>query len=243
MQAFQRVAMSDFIFIAGSETHPNAWDATRGYLERRGFSSTLIDWSDTSWSLGFDSAVNHFLKDVAIQPESVLVGHSIAGLFLPLVADAIKARCEIYLSALPPRPKLSFFDQLLANEEPFHREWAEGYGEMSRSKEPKVTHRWFLERFLFHDCGANAMDLYWNGMQESAKDIYITSYPAKPLPDRRRSYIVCSQDRALRPEWQHHAAFDFLGVQPVEIASGHCPHLAMPQELAHLLEELSEIHS
>jgi len=235
--------MSDFIFMAGSETHSGAWDSTRGYLAQRGFNSTLIDWSGTPWDLGLESAVDHLLKDVEIQSDSMLVGHSIAGLFLPLVANAISAQCEIYLSALTPRPDMSFFDQLLAGEDPFHSEWAAGYGEMSRSKEPTVTHRGFLEHFLFHDCGANAVNVYWKGMEKSAEGTYMSSYPAAPLQDRRRAYIVCSKDRALRPEWQRHAAFESLGIQAVEIASGHCPHLAMPRELAQLLEELSELRS
>jgi hypothetical protein len=235
--------MSDFVFIAGSETHSSARDSTRGYLERRGFNSTLVDRSGTPWDLGFENAVDHLLKVVEIQPESILVGHSIARLFLPLVANAINARCEIYVSALTPRPDLSFFYQLLAGEEPFHSEWAAGYGGMSRSKGPTVTHREFLEHFLFHDCGANAVDVYWKGMEKSAEGIYMSSYPATPLQDRRRAYIVCKHDRALRPEWQRHAARKLLGIQPVEISSGHCPQLAMPQGLAQLLDELSETGS
>ena len=80
-------------------------------------------------------------------------------------------------------------------------------------------------------------------MEKSAEGIYMSSYPAAPLQDRRRAYIVCSKDRAVRPEWQRHAAFESLGIQSVEISSGHCPHLAMPRELAQLLEELSELRS
>lgn len=231
--------MSDFVIIAGSETHASAWDGTRAYLDRRGFNSTLVDWSGTPWHLGFESAVDHLLKVVEIERESILLGHSIAGLFLPLVANAINARCEIYVSALIPRPGMSFFDQLLAGEEPFHSEWSAGYDDMSRSKGPIVTHRGFLEHFLFHDCGANAVDVYWKGMEKSAEGVYMSSYPATPLRDRKRAYVVCSQDRALRPEWQRHAALEFLGIQPVEISTGHCPQLAMPKELAQLLVELS----
>jgi hypothetical protein len=235
--------MTNFIFMTGSETHAGAWDSTRSCLRQRGFNSRLIDWSGTPWDLGLERAVERLLKGIEIQSDSVLVGHSIAGLFLPLVANAISARCEIYLSALTPKPGVSFFDQLLDGDDPFDGEWAAGYSEMSRSKNSPITHRGFLEHFLFHDCSPNAVDVYWKGMEKSAEGVYLSSYPAAPLQNRRRAYIVCSKDRALRPEWQRHAAFESLGIHPVEIASGHCPQLAMPSELAQLLEEISELRS
>ena len=37
------------------------------------------------------------------------------------------------------------------------------------------------------------------------------------------TYIVASEDRTIRPDWQRRMARERLGVEPIEIATGHCP--------------------
>jgi hypothetical protein len=51
-------------------------------------------------------------------------------------------------------------------------------------------------------------------------------------------YIVCTRDAVIRPEWQRHLARDVLGVEPLELDSGHSPMLECPRELALLLDAL-----
>ena len=50
---------------------------------------------------------------------------------------------------------------------------------------------------------------------------------------------MTSQDKAVRPEWQRQVARDALGVEPLELDSGHSPFLTHPRELADLLESLA----
>jgi hypothetical protein len=57
-----------------------------------------------------------------------------------------------------------------------------------------------------------------------------------PLPDTiSRAAIVPAGDRTLRSEWLREAARQRLGVEPVPIEAGHCPHVSQPQALARIL--------
>ena len=52
------------------------------------------------------------------------------------------------------------------------------------------------------------------------------------------SYIVCSEDRTIRPEWSRKVARTQLGVEPVELVAGHCPYVSRPEELAEILVKM-----
>jgi hypothetical protein len=54
-------------------------------------------------------------------------------------------------------------------------------------------------------------------------------WPAVPA-----AYVVTSDDRALAPGWQREAAAA-NGLDVVELAGGHSPFVARPEELALLL--------
>jgi pimeloyl-ACP methyl ester carboxylesterase len=58
-------------------------------------------------------------------------------------------------------------------------------------------------------------------------------------PEIPSTYIVAAHDRAIRPEWQRRMARERLGVEPLEIPSGHCPHVSRPDRLAELLADLA----
>jgi alpha/beta hydrolase family protein len=53
------------------------------------------------------------------------------------------------------------------------------------------------------------------------------------------SYILAADDRTIRPAWQRRMARERLGVEPLEIQSGHCPNVSRPAELAELLVALA----
>jgi hypothetical protein len=59
------------------------------------------------------------------------------------------------------------------------------------------------------------------------------------MPTAQRAYIVCTEDYAIPPGWQRSVARDELGVEPIELASGHSPMLACPRDLAEILDRLA----
>jgi hypothetical protein len=55
-------------------------------------------------------------------PDLVLVGHSVAGLIIPLVAACCPVRRLVFLHALLPRPGQSVVDQMKAEPDMFNPE-------------------------------------------------------------------------------------------------------------------------
>lgn len=56
--------------------------------------------------------------------------------------------------------------------------------------------------------------------------------------DSPSAYVLCREDRTVRPDWSRSAATQLLGVDPIELPGGHCPHVSRPAELASILVSL-----
>jgi pimeloyl-ACP methyl ester carboxylesterase len=62
--------------------------------------------------------------------------------------------------------------------------------------------------------------------------------PAPP-PGLRTESIVGANDRVLSPAWSRRVAHERLGVEPVEIPTGHFPMITHPELLADGLSRLA----
>jgi pimeloyl-ACP methyl ester carboxylesterase len=58
----------------------------------------------------------------------------------------------------------------------------------------------------------------------------LTEHPRLPT-----TYVVCSDDRMLRPEWSRKAVGERLDAALIELPGGHSPMLSAPQVLADVL--------
>jgi pimeloyl-ACP methyl ester carboxylesterase len=181
----------------------------------------------------------------------VLVGHSMAGTIIPLVAEAVKVRQLVFVAALIPYPGISTLDQFshhldsdtlksfnyqpkdLSKLEQFHSE-PNMYEPASVGKD--YSDEAVLRHFFFHDCQPDVTQwaLSKSRSQQSMAYIFETN-PLKALPSVERKYIVCTDDRIISPTWSRYAARKRLGVDAIELASGHCPHLSRPDLLASVL--------
>ena len=55
-------------------------------------------------------------------------------------------------------------------------------------------------------------------------------------PEIPSTYIVATEDRTIRPDWQRRMARERLGVEPIEVPTGHCPNVSRPDLLAELID-------
>jgi pimeloyl-ACP methyl ester carboxylesterase len=181
----------------------------------------------------------------------VLVGHSMAGTIIPLVAEAVKVRQLVFVAALIPYPGISTLDQFshhldddtlksfnyqpkdLSKLEQFHSE-PDMYEPASVGKD--YSDEAVLRHFFFHDCQPDVTQwaLSKSRSQQSMAYMFETN-PLKALPSVERKYIACTDDRIISPTWSRYAARKRLGVDAIELASGHCPHLSRPDLLASVL--------
>jgi pimeloyl-ACP methyl ester carboxylesterase len=221
----------------GSETSYDAWNGVAHRLRELGHTCCIHGVDEISWGNGLDAGLRVFADTIGRPEDTVLVGHSVAGLFLPCVGRLLNAASEIYVAALIPQPGKTILDRLLMGEEMFFQSWVDEYAQMRRSVHPLVTHRSYLEWHLFHDCPPGTVDRYWINSALPLREIYDTVFAPPDLTERCQ-FIVCMEDRTLTPASQRPNAELFPFGRMYEIATGHCPHLAAPTELAHLFASL-----
>lgn len=159
-----------------------------------------------------------------------MVAHSASGLFLPLVPELHRVRRLVFLVAVIPQIGKSLMDQLKDDPGMFNADWI--------GKDPTKSEE-VARQFLFHDCSDEVAAWAWSTMRLMfARGAMIETCPLNAWPAVPCSYIVCADDRTLRPDWSRRAARERLGVEAIELPGGHCPNVSRPVELAAALTAL-----
>jgi hypothetical protein len=160
-----------------------------------------------------------------------VVAHSASGLFLPLVPEYATVARLVYLAAVIPLPGESFLAQFQQDPEMYRS----GFVGKDPTKDEEVA-----REYLFHDCPPDVTHWALSTLRLMfAKQALIEKSPLVTWPQVPSSYISCSDDRALNPDWWDTAARKRLGVEPIRFQAGHAPHVSRPAELATILDSLT----
>jgi pimeloyl-ACP methyl ester carboxylesterase len=184
----------------------------------------------------------------ALRAGDVLVGHSAGGYDITIAADRApdKVAHLIYLAAGVPIEGLTAGESMLGvhDRDP-------GTGEpIAMVRDPEVYRHvgtdahgrsvWLdregPRRQFYHDCDEVTVDWAFERLTPG-----VDLFPDEVLGTPRfwaaaipRSYILCTDDRAISPVRGRLAA-QRLGVAPIEMAASHSPFLSRPAELAELM--------
>jgi hypothetical protein len=226
-----------FALVHGAYHGGWCWDALRQELEHDGHTTSAVDLPCEDPDAGGERYADEVLTSIPKTSfGAVLVGHSLAGLTIPIVAARTRTVMTIYLSAILPVPGLSFDAQ--------HADLSTGF----KPSEGAVSHpdgsvswpeRGAVEIF-FHDCDPEIAHTAARRLRAQQWRITNEVTPLRRWPDVPAAYILCTDDRIVSPRYSRLAAREQLAVDPVEIPGGHSPFLSRPRELATLLERLVE---
>src|ERR1700682_3319508 len=98
-----------FALVHGAYHGAWCWDQLRQELERDGHSTSAADLPCEDPEAGAERYADEVVHSMPKTAEGVvLVGHSLAGLTIPVVAGSTRTLITIYLCALLPVPGLSF---------------------------------------------------------------------------------------------------------------------------------------
>jgi pimeloyl-ACP methyl ester carboxylesterase len=225
--------MSVFALVHGSCQDAWVWHKVIPLLHAEGHRAMAMDLplSDpTAGASEYADAVVNALAGLDERP--ILVGHSMAGTVIPVVASRRPTKTLVFLAAAIPKLGSSLVDRF-RGEEPdmFQPDW--------RGKNPSLHRRDALD-YLFHDCDSSLAEEAIRHLRPQASSRAVTEVPPleqwPPIP----SYsIVCTDDRTINPQWSRRASRNLLGVQAIEIPGGHCPFLSRPFLLAAELSRLA----
>jgi hypothetical protein len=94
--------------------------------------------------------------------------------------------------------------------------------------------------FLFHDCPPEIAQWAMKTRRLMvARQAMLEIFPLDRWPAVPCSYIACSEDRTIQPIWSRRVSRERLGVEPIELQGGHCPHVSHPGDLARALDLIS----
>jgi pimeloyl-ACP methyl ester carboxylesterase len=221
-----------FVLVHGAYHGAWCWDDLRTELERGGHSSTAVDLPNEDPDAGAERYVDEVLQAVPRRTDAVvMVGHSLAGLTIPIAAGRTRTSMTIYLCALLPVPGLSWDAQRA------------GFGTEFEPSEPAVAHddgsasmpeRAAIEVF-FHDCPPDVAQAAAARLTRQQWKITQEMTPLRQWPAVRAAYILCRDDRMVSREYGRRAARLQLGIDPIELPGGHSPFLSRPRQLAQTL--------
>ena len=164
----------------------------------------------------------------------VLVGHSLGGLTIPLVAAARPVRALVFLCALLPVPGLSVVDQLRLEPEIF----APGFG--SSVARDALGRSYWTDREeaiaqMYGDIEPTEATRAVARLRPQARLPSVETTPLRAWPDVPSVVVLARDDLAVAPTWSRHAARDRLGIEALELSGSHSPFMSQPANLAELL--------
>ncbi len=230
--------MVTFGLVHGAYHGSWCWQRLTPELERFGHRVLAVDLPSEDPRAGAPEYAAAALGAFAEADEDlVVVGHSLAGLTIPLIAAARPVRQLIFLSSMLPRPGKAH-DQVLDAEPDMILPGPNG----GAYQEPRGTVRWRVDaaaRWFYADCPADLA--LWAASRMRGQCWKITSEvtPLSAWPDVPCAYVLGARDVVINPAWSRRAAPSVLGVRPIEIDGGHSPFLAIPAALAQIFNDLA----
>ena len=200
------------------------WDRVIAGLEAEGHRAVAPELPCEDEAAGTAEYADVVADALADRDEPVvLVGHSLGGLTVPLVAERRPVRRMVFVAGFLPVPGKSFRDQQA--------------GEPDMNFPYQGGRAGLRERF-YHACAPEDADLAMARLRRQALKPYTETTPLRAWPDVPSTYVLCTEDRACNPEWSRRAIPERIGVTPLELAgSDHSPFLGRPAELTRLLLE------
>ena len=230
-----------FALVHGAWHGAWAWERLAPELEARGHRVVAVDLPAEDPAAGASACaavVVDALRDAG--DDVVLVGHSLGGLTVPLVAAARPVRRLVLLCALLPAPGRSLADQLSAGDDPF----ALGAGE-GRARDELGRSRWVdasaATRILYGECDPALAAAAFARLRPQSPAVGEEPCPLTAWPQVPTEYVLATGDAIVAPDWSRRAAPARLGVVPRELAGDHSPMLSRPTELAELLIRLTAV--
>jgi pimeloyl-ACP methyl ester carboxylesterase len=228
-------AVTIFGLVHGAYHGAWCWGPTVTELERRGHRTLTVDLPSEDPSAGgaaYAAAAVEAFRDA--DDDLVVVGHSLGGLTIPLVAHARPVQRLVYLCAMLPRVGRTQDDviedepkMLLAGPQGGPFTGADGASHWN----PQAA----ASRF-FSDCPPDVASWAANQLRGQFWPITQEVTPLVAWPNVPSSYVLGTADPIVNPDWARRVVPEVLGVDPIEIAAGHSPFLSAPVALVDALE-------
>ena len=223
--------MATFGLVHGAWHGAWCWDLLVRELRAAGHTAVAMDLPCEDRQAGFSDYADVVVRSLDGYDEVVLVGHSMGGITIPLVALRRPVRCLLFLCALvaegpivvptgePPTHPDGAFDSLV-----HHHDGSHSWPTLDTAIEA-----------MYHDCEPQLAATAFARLRRQQTALWEGFGALERWPQVPSAYILGTCDRLIRPEWSRWIARERLGLRATDLPTGHSPMLACPARLAQVL--------
>ncbi|MDQ6774113.1 MAG: alpha/beta hydrolase [Candidatus Dormibacteraeota bacterium] len=228
--------MATFGLVHGAWHGAWCWEAVVPALQARGHSAIAMDLPSDRRDATFGDYAAAVVDALSPSADVVLVGHSLAGMVIPLVALQRPVRVLVFLCALiperqgdppgpgPPEHVEGTFDGLVHHADGSHS-W------------PSLE---AATRILYQDCSRELAASAYARLRRQQTALWDGLQPMARWPDVPLASIHCQDDRAVNPAWSSWVGRHRLGLESAELPGGHSPMLSRPALLAETFAAIAD---
>ena len=219
-----------FCLIHGVWHDASCWEPLLQRLRARGHEAVAPNLPLHDPQTGYEDRIRPALQALeGVDGAVIVVGHSAGSAYAPLVAESRPGSVLAHLC-----PRLGPFSPPPGGPDAFRK------GVSFPDDRPDGTSVW--------DPEAAIAGMYRRLPPETARAAAERlrpaasargEYPLSGHPDVPTVLIYATEDELFEPAWERFMARELLGIEPIEIHSGHFPMLEDPDTLADLLDRLA----
>jgi pimeloyl-ACP methyl ester carboxylesterase len=207
-------------------------------LAQKGHRSIAPDLPCDDPDAGWSDYADATLKAIeGVTDDLVVVGHSLGGGVIPLVAAKRPGSRMVFVCSFPPEPARSLDDALgnaLDLTDPHALAFRDSLDREGRYVWPNFETASYA---MYHDCTPDAARSAFSRLRPQALKPFSEQWPLDEWPAVPMTFIVCAEDRMGRAEPLRGVALRRFGLESIELGGGHSPFLSRPAELARVLLE------
>ncbi len=221
--------MTTLVLLHGAWHGAWCWEPFLQALEGTGLRGLALDLP--SEEPAADAARHAAVVERAVaglDDDLVVVPHSLAGLYAPVVASRIGARGIVNLAALTPQPGSSGLAQAKAlpaiYTEPYRTAPMTRHDDGSTSVPAEIG-----RELMYHDVDADTAARAQSRLRRQFWRTWTQPCPVDRWPDLAYAHVACTDDRVLGAEGMQDGA-ERTGAPLTWIPGGHIPMMSHPQE-------------
>jgi pimeloyl-ACP methyl ester carboxylesterase len=226
--------VTTFVLVHGAWHGGWAWEDLVPHLTDKGHTAVTVDLPLDDPHARFEDYATAILRAAEGHADAVLVGHSLGGVSVTYAGLERDFRAIIYLCPVLPDVVGMPHD----DEPPQSEEGA--YDALQRH--PDGSHSWpsieAATAAMYASCPPERAAAAFARLRPQQTGMWADVQPLPKWPDARKELVFCTDDRMLNREWQRYVAERWLRCEPVELPGDHSPMIALPAQLADVLDQL-----